>query len=73
MFNATIAFPAFSQEDHNELWHHTSALPYRVQEIYPAVFEGHIVVAGGLSPDVEGEPIGVSDRVLVYRLDEKNW
>ena len=69
-----IALPAISKDVVlAEQWHLASPLPYRVQEIYPTVFEGHIVVAGGLSPDVDENPIGVSDRVVVYSLKDKSW
>ena len=54
-------------------WHNASPLPYRVQEIYPTVFNEHIVVAGGLSPDVDENRIGVSDRVLVYSVKDNTW
>ena len=54
-------------------WQEAASLPYRVQEIYPAIYQQHIIVAGGLSPDVDENRIGVSDRVLVYSLKDKTW
>jgi N-acetylneuraminic acid mutarotase len=55
-------------------WETRAPLPYRVQEIYPALHEGRIWVAGGLSPDVEGGGgIGLSDRVVVYDPDTDAW
>lgn len=54
-------------------WHEAAPLPYNVQEIYPVVYKQHIVVAGGLSPDVDDNRIGVSDRVVVYSLNNKQW
>jgi N-acetylneuraminic acid mutarotase len=55
------------------VWANESPLPYKVQEIYPTVFKNHIVVAGGLSPDVDDNPIGVSDRFVVFDMGTKNW
>jgi N-acetylneuraminic acid mutarotase len=55
-------------------WETRAPLPYRVQEIYPALHEGRIWVAGGLSPDVaEGGDIGLSDRVVVYDPATDVW
>ena len=54
-------------------WRDAAALPYKVQEIYPVLYNQHIVVAGGLSPDVDDNRIGVSDRVVVYSLNDKHW
>ncbi len=54
-------------------WQVSESLPYHVQEIYPTVYKEHIVVAGGLSPDIEGDWIGVSDRVVIYSLQDKQW
>lgn len=56
-----------------ELWRSAAPLPYRVQEIYPTLFNGHIIVAGGLSPDTGQNRIGVSDRVVLYSLTEQSW
>lgn len=51
-------------------WLDAPRLPIRVQEIYPALVNGRIFVAGGLSPDVEGRIIGISDRLFSWRPDE---
>lgn len=54
-------------------WKNAPDLPYAVQEIYPAYYKGHIVVAGGLSPDVGDNGIGVSDRVVIFDVKAKTW
>lgn len=59
--------------DRVAIWQGIESLPYHVQEVYPTVYKGHIVVAGGLSPDIEGDWIGVSDRVVIYNLQDKQW
>lgn len=56
-----------------EVWRNAPPLPYAVQEIYPAVYQEHIVVAGGLSPDVDENDIGVSDRVVAFNLNSQQW
>lgn len=54
-------------------WTSGPALPIRVQEIYPAVLDGVLYVAGGLSPD-EGEGrIGLSDRVFALEPGAASW
>ncbi|MCB4437472.1 galactose oxidase [Alteromonas sp. McT4-15] len=55
------------------MWQDAPSLPYRVQEIYPTVFENHIVVAGGLSPDVDANKIGVSKRVIAFNIESSLW
>jgi N-acetylneuraminic acid mutarotase len=54
-------------------WSDAARLPIRVQEIYPALVHGRIYVMGGLSPDVEGRIIGISDRVFSWRPGEDTW
>ena len=54
-------------------WENMAALPYRVQEIYPVVFRNHIIVAGGLSPDVSERDIDVSNRVVIYNIEKNTW
>jgi hypothetical protein len=61
------------EEDNAVKWQHAVSLPYRVQEIYPVIFQEHIIVAGGLSPDVDQNRIGVSDRVVAYSLENETW
>ncbi|WDT85415.1 Kelch repeat-containing protein [Alteromonas sp. 009811495] len=56
-----------------KMWQDAPSLPYRVQEIYPTVFENHIVVAGGLSPDVDANKIGVSKRVIAFNIENSRW
>ncbi len=69
-----VALPVNSTEkDEVGIWGKAESLPYRVQEIYPALFNNHIVVAGGLSPDVDENRIGVSDRVVIYDLATRAW
>lgn len=48
-------------------------LPLRVQEIYPAMLDGVIYLAGGLSPDVDRGRIGVSDRVFSLSPGAGRW
>lgn len=54
-------------------WETRADLPYRVQEIYPAVHQGKIWVAGGLSPDVPVAQQNVSDRVVIYDPATNLW
>lgn len=54
-------------------WQAHADLPYRVQEIYPALHQGRIWVAGGLSPDVAPNQDGVSDRVVIYDPLADRW
>lgn len=49
------------------VWLTAAPLPVRTQEIYPAVLDGRIYQAGGLSPDAPGGgPIGILDRAFVW-------
>ncbi|MEC8419118.1 MAG: hypothetical protein VXZ36_15010, partial [Pseudomonadota bacterium] len=52
--------PEDTRQTKETKWENMAALPYRVQEIYPVVFRNHIIVAGGLSPDVSERDIDVS-------------
>lgn len=54
-------------------WEVRADIPYRVQEIYPALHRGRIYLAGGLSPDVRGGGIGVSDRLYIYDPSTDQW
>ncbi|WP_051882010.1 Kelch repeat-containing protein [Parvularcula oceani] len=54
-------------------WMSRAPLPLRIQEIYAAAHDGEIWVAGGLSPDIAGDPIGVSDRVFAYDPAGDRW
>lgn len=69
---AFISLPALASEPH-ENWQVLPDLPYRVQEIYPTVFNDHIVVGGGLSPDISERNIDVSNRVVAYSIADKQW
>lgn len=51
-------------------WSAGPNLPAPVQEIYPAVVQGNIYVAGGLAQD--GEAISISDDVFVLE-DKPTW
>ncbi|MEO1037989.1 MAG: kelch repeat-containing protein [Pseudomonadota bacterium] len=54
-------------------WRSAPDLPIRVQEIYPAVHDGALFVAGGLSPDIGGGRIGLSDRVFSLLPGATRW
>lgn len=54
-------------------WAAKADLPYRVQEIYPALHQGKLWVAGGLSPDVPAAQQNVSARVVVYDPRADTW
>lgn len=54
-------------------WSERRSLPYRVQEIYPALHRGRIYVAGGLSPDVAAAQQNISARVLAYDPGSDTW
>ena len=69
---ATLPTLAYEPE-YKTPWHEAPSLPYRTQEIYPTVYRDHIIVAGGLSPDVDENKMGVSDRVVIYSLKDKSW
>lgn len=55
------------------MWLDAPSLPYKVQEIYPTVVDHFIVVAGGLSPDVNQNNIGVSSRVVMFDIARSLW
>ncbi|WP_100640986.1 Kelch repeat-containing protein [Alteromonas facilis] len=54
-------------------WQVAAALPIATQEIYPALHDGKLVVAGGLTPSATAEWMGVSDRVFAYSFDVDEW
>lgn len=55
-------------------WAQASPLPIRVQEIYPAVLDGVIYVAGGLSPDAgRSGAFGLSNRMLALEPGARRW
>ncbi|TQV74095.1 galactose oxidase [Aliikangiella marina] len=53
-------------------WQTKQPLPYRVQEIYPTLHDGKIIVAGGLSPD-RNPTRGVSSSVISYDPKTDTW
>ncbi len=54
-------------------WSAGPSLPIRVQEIYPAALGDTLYVAGGLSPDVDGGAIGITDRVFALGAGADRW
>ena len=60
-------------EEVSDSWEVRADIPYRVQEIYPALHQGRIYLAGGLSPDVDAADQGISDRVYVYDPAADQW
>ena len=54
-------------------WSAGPALPIRVQEIYPTSLNSTLYVAGGLSPDVDGQRIGITDRVFALDSGADQW
>lgn len=67
---AALASPALAVPGGPGTWTGRAALPWRVQEIYVAVWRGQIVVAGGLSPDANG---WVQDRTALYDPAANAW
>jgi len=68
-----LPFAASCQTAHPSLppnpWRSAPPLPYAVQEIYPALHEGAIWVAGGFSP----EALGATARVSVFDIAREAW
>ncbi|MEM7417307.1 MAG: kelch repeat-containing protein [Gemmatimonadota bacterium] len=54
-------------------WEVKADIPYRVQEVYPALHQGRIYLAGGLSPDVAESDGNISDRVYIYDPTADEW
>lgn len=50
-------------------WRTSAQMPYAVQEIYPALHDGAIWVAGGFSP----QALGATKRVIFLDLDAETW
>ena len=69
----TLPGRALGQTADASPWRAGPDLPLRVQEIYPAVLEGVLYVAGGLSPDVGRGRIGISDRVFSLAPGADRW
>jgi N-acetylneuraminic acid mutarotase len=59
-----------SREDLGGEWGVCAPLPFRTQEIYPAVLDERIYVAGGLSPDVSERPLDIASRFVVWTAGE---
>lgn len=56
-----------------ESWDVRADIPYRVQEVYPALHKGQIYLAGGFSPDLDPADQGISNRVYIYNPDSDEW
>lgn len=54
-------------------WETKTDVPYRIQEIYPALHKGRIYLAGGLGPDLDPAQQGISGRVYVYDPADDTW
>ena len=50
-------------------WRSAPAMPYAVQEIYPALHDGAIWIAGGFSP----QALGATKRVIVFDIAANTW
>jgi hypothetical protein len=48
------------------------SIPFAVQEIYPTVFQGHIVLAGGII-DHPGDRLTASARTVFYMPEHAAW
>lgn len=64
--SALVSLPALSG------WQVKPSLPYSVQEIYPAMHDGKIYVAGGLSPDAKATQ-GITRRLAIYDPATEKW
>ncbi|AOE49846.1 Kelch repeat-containing protein [Kangiella sediminilitoris] len=62
---SALALPGFVK------WETKSPLPYNVQEIYPALHQGKIYVAGGLS--LQGDNLKVLEQVVEYNPESDKW
>jgi N-acetylneuraminic acid mutarotase len=67
---AGLARPAFGE---SSPWTQAAPLPVRTQEIYPAVLDGQIYLAGGLSPDAEITQGGMGILDRVFRWSPDRW
>lgn len=56
-------------------WQQGKPLPIAIQEVYPAVFEQQIFVAGGFIPSDKPAffGLGPTDKVFAYSLQEQSW
>ena len=54
-------------------WQSRAAMPVAVQEIYPAVHQGKIYVAGGLSDAISQQQLQMSAAVQVYDPHTDSW
>lgn len=50
-------------------WQEAAPMPYAVQEIYPALHNGAIWVAGGFSP----QALGATKRVSIFDIARNTW
>ncbi|MBI1187216.1 MAG: galactose oxidase [Alphaproteobacteria bacterium] len=74
LLSAVCALPASAcaaapAPDAAPAWRAGPAAPYAVQEIYPALHEGGIWIAGGFSPEARG----ATERVIVFDLATQAW
>ncbi len=65
--------PGGSSDAPLDAWEIRADIPYRVQEVYPALHQGRIYLAGGLSPDVDATDQGISDRTYMYDPSADAW
>ena len=54
-------------------WQSRAAMPVAVQEIYPAVHQGKIYVAGGLSDAISQQQLQMSAAVQIYDPQADSW
>ena len=67
------AAPAFSQQSPGGSWREGAALPIRIQEIYPAILDGRIYVAGGFEARDSDMIDAVSDALFVSTDNLDGW
>jgi hypothetical protein len=53
-------------------WDGWPAMPWAVQEIYAAVWDGRIATAGGLK-SVQGQPLHIEDRLALFDPSRMSW
>lgn len=68
---ATAAFPKIATAEASPRWQRRADMPWATQEVYCAVLEGKIYVAGGLIRDAVATRI--NDRVGVYDPASDRW
>ncbi|WP_100657146.1 Kelch repeat-containing protein [Alteromonas flava] len=75
VLTSALCVSELQADDHqvSHSWHVLPAMPRAVQEIYPALHQQRIVVAGGLTPDPAAQWIGVSDETWLFDEASKQW